>query len=63
MLTDLTKKIKKDYGSLKFFLEKNNINRNTYNVVVRGYGSSKRIIDVLIKHNYIESEEELKRTK
>ncbi len=58
----LTRKIKKDYGSLQFFLNKHKINRQTYYTVVSGNGVSKRIADILIRNGYIKSDKELRKS-
>lgn len=56
----LTQKIN-DWGTLKRFCEKNNININTYKVVVTGNGTSARIVNILKKRKYIKSANELKK--
>ncbi len=57
----LTQRIKEDWGTLKRFCEKNNININTYKVVVTGHGTSAKIVNILKKHKYIKSADELKK--
>lgn len=60
-MTALTMKIKDDYGSVKRFCEKNNINLNTYKVVIAGNGTSTRITNILKEHKYIKSADDLKK--
>lgn len=57
----LTQRIKEDWGTLKRFCEKNNININTYKVVVTGNGTSTRIVNILKKHKYIKNADELRK--
>ncbi len=54
-------KIKEDYGTVKRFCEKNNINYSTWKVVMAGNGKSARIINILKKHKYIKDEKELEK--
>ncbi len=61
MATKLTNRIKEDYGTVKRFCDKNNINYNTYRQVVHGFGTSTRITNILKKHKYIKSADELKK--
>ncbi|WP_294962343.1 hypothetical protein [Sulfurimonas sp.] len=60
-MTKLTMKIKDEYGSVKRFCEKNNINLNTYKVVISGNGTSSKIANILINHRYITSADDLKK--
>lgn len=60
-MTVLTMKIKEEYGSVKRFCAKNAINLNTYKVVVAGNGTSTRITNILIDHQYIKSADDLKK--
>lgn len=57
----LTDKIKADYGTLKFFCLKNGINYNTFKRVFYGQSSSKPIVNILKKHKYIKSADDIKR--
>ena len=59
MATDLSNKIKEDYGTVKRFCEKNEINHNTYQVIVSGHATSKKITDILISHKYIKHADDL----
>ncbi len=61
MLTNLTEKIKNDWGSVKRFCKENDINYNTWKVVRSGNGKSSRIINILKKHKYIKSEKDLEK--
>lgn len=61
MATQLSQKIKEDYGTVKRFCDKNDINYNTYRQVVHGFGTSSRIIQILKKHKYIKNANELKK--
>ena len=61
MMTNLTMKIKDEYGSVKRFCKENDINLNTYKVVISGHGTSARIANILKKHKYIKSANELKK--
>ena len=57
----LTQKIKEDWGSVSFFCKKQDINYNTFRQVIYGYGTSARIVNILKKHKYIKSADELQR--
>lgn len=57
----LVQKIKEDWGSMSFFCKKQDINYNTFRQVIYGYGTSTRIVNILKKHKYIKSADELKR--
>ena len=57
----LTQKIKEDWGSVSFFCKKQDINYNTFRQVIYGYGTSTRIVNILKKHKYIKSADELQR--
>jgi len=61
MSMTLTDKIKDDYGTVKRFCAKNNINYNTYKQVVYLGATSAPIAKILIKHKYIKSADELKK--
>jgi len=61
MEISLTNKIKNDYGTVKRFCFINNININTFKQISYGIAKSKRITDILVKHNYIKNAEELKK--
>ena len=58
-MTKLSTKIKDDWGSVKRFCANNNINYNTYQVVVSGHATSKRITDILISYKYIKHTNDL----
>ena len=55
----LTQKIREDWGSVPFFCSKNDINYNTFKQVIYGYGTSTKIVNLLKKHKYIKSANEL----
>ena len=57
----LTQKIREDWGSVPFFCRKNDINYNTFKQVIYGYGTSKKITDLLKKYKYIKNANELKK--
>lgn len=57
----LTQKIREDWGSVPFFCRKNNINYNTFKQVIYGYGTSTKIVNLLKKHKYIKSANDLKK--
>ena len=57
----LVQKIKEDWGSMSFFCKKQDINYNTFRQVIYGYGTSTRIVNILKKHKYIKSADELKK--
>ena len=59
MSKELSKKIKDDWGTVKRFCEKNDINYNTYKQVVYGSGKSSRIVSILKKHKYIKTADDL----
>ena len=52
-----TAKIKEDYGTVKRFCKKNEINFNTYRVVKSGNGSSKKIEKILKIKGYLKGVE------
>lgn len=54
-------KIRKDYGTVAFFCRKNEINVHTFRQVIYGYGTSAKIVNLLKKHKYIKSADELKK--
>ena len=60
-MTDLSRKIKYDYGSIKRFCRLVGINLNTYKVVVSGHGTSGTIANILIDLKYIKNADELKK--
>ena len=43
----ITEKIKEDYGTVTFFCKKHNLNIHTFRQVIYGYGTSKKITDLL----------------
>ena len=51
----------KQKEQLKAFCKENDINLNTYKVVISGHGTSTRITNILKKHKYIKSANELKK--
>ena len=57
----LVQKIKEDWGSMSFFCKKQDINYNTFRQVIYGYGTSSKIVNLLKKHKYIKSADELKK--
>lgn len=58
---EVSAKIKQDWGTVSHFCKKHGLNFKTFRHVLYGYGSSKPIIELLKKHNYIKSADELKR--
>lgn len=54
-------KIKDDYGTLTHFCKKHSLNLQTFKQVLYGYSKSKRIVEILKKHKYIKSADELTR--
>ncbi|MCT7405645.1 hypothetical protein [Aliarcobacter cryaerophilus] len=61
MTTTVSNKIKKDYGTITFFCKKHEINVHTFRQVIYGYGTSSKIVNLLKKHKYIKSADELKK--
>lgn len=61
MTATVSDKIKKDYGTITFFCKKHDINVHTFRQVIYGYGTSKKITDLLKKHKYIKNANELKK--
>lgn len=59
--SEISAKIKEDWGTVKFFCKKHDINLHTFKHVLYGHGKSKPITKVLIKYKYIKSEDELVR--
>jgi len=57
----LAQKIKEEWGSMSFFCKKNGINYNTFRQIIYGYGTSSKIVNILKKHKYIKSADELKK--
>ncbi len=57
----ITEKIKEDYGTVTFFCKKHNLNIHTFRQVIYGYGTSKKITDLLKKYKYIKNANELKK--
>jgi hypothetical protein len=57
----ITEKIKEDYGTVTFFCKKHKLNIHTFRQVIYGYGTSKKIADLLKKHKYIKNANELKK--
>ena len=57
----LTQKIREDWGTITFFCKKHEINVHTFRQVIYGYGTSSRIVNILKKHKYIKSADELKK--
>lgn len=57
----VSKKIKEDYGTVAFFCKKHDINIHTFRQVIYGYGTSTKIVNLLIKHKYIKDANELKK--
>ena len=56
-------RIREDWGTVTFFCRKNNININTFKVVMHGNGTSSRIAKILIDQGYIKHADELKKAK
>lgn len=57
------RKIRKDWGTAAHFCRKNGININTFDVVMHGNFTSKRVTDILIEHGYIKDAAELRRNR
>jgi len=57
----ISEQIQDDWGTLKHFCKKNNINYHTFRHVLHGYGTSSKIVNLLKKHKYIKSADELKK--
>ncbi|RRD53588.1 hypothetical protein [Campylobacter rectus] len=58
---NVSTKIKNDYGTLVLFCKKHNLNLQTFKQVLYGYGKSQRVVEILLKHKYIKSADELTR--
>jgi len=58
---ELSKKIKKDYVTVQNFCTKHDIKYNTYKGVVNGNHKSSTIVNILKKHKYIKSADDLLR--
>ena len=53
--------MREDWGTITFFCKKHEINVHTFRQVIYGYGTSSRIVNILKKHKYIKSADELKK--
>ena len=60
-LTPLSRKIVDDWGTVKHFCKKHDINYNTFRYVVSGNGVSAPIVKVLKEHGYIKNASDLKK--
>lgn len=61
--TEISAKIIEDWGTVTHFCRKNDINYNTFDVVMNGMGTSKRITDILIAHGYIKDASQMPEKK
>lgn len=57
----ISAKIKNDWGTMTHFCKKNDINYNTFKVVLYGHATSNPIIEKLKKHGYIKDASELQK--
>jgi len=60
---EITKKIRQEWGTVRHFCRKHNINNRTFGVVMGGNGKSKPITDLLIEHGYLADANELNRVE
>ncbi len=59
----ISKQIREDWGTVKHFCKKNDINHNTFDVVMNGVYKSKPIAKILIAYGYIKHADELMKDK
>jgi hypothetical protein len=59
VLSPVTQKIRKDYGTLVCFCNKNNLNVATFKQVIGGHHRSRPVEKLLIEKGYIKSADEI----